>query len=148
MLAELGDPLTFTDARGIVAFAGLNPKLQESGQHKGTARISRAGSARLRAGLYMSAIVTMTPLSRHFRSASENGARPGSKSSAPLCVNCCISFMACSNPASRSIRHWLLQADTQDGIHREITARRRGRAPLPSRLPGRAIRTAGTPVQS
>ncbi|WP_281272322.1 transposase [Kushneria sinocarnis] len=27
LLAELGDPLTFTDARGIVAFAGLYPKL-------------------------------------------------------------------------------------------------------------------------
>jgi len=49
LLAELGDPLSFNGAREIVAFAGLNPKLQESGQHKGTVRISRTGSSRLRA---------------------------------------------------------------------------------------------------
>ncbi|WP_111747442.1 IS110 family RNA-guided transposase [Salinisphaera orenii] len=60
LLAELGDPLLFDDAREIVAFAGLNPKLAESGQQKGTVRISRTGSARLRAGLYMPAIVAMT----------------------------------------------------------------------------------------
>lgn len=60
LLAELGDPLSFAGAREIVAFAGLNPKLAESGEHKGTAHISRTGSARLRAGLYMPAIVAMT----------------------------------------------------------------------------------------
>ncbi|VXB48374.1 hypothetical protein PSEUDO8AS_100355 [Pseudomonas sp. 8AS] len=56
LLAELGDPLHFERARAITAFAGLNPKLQDSGTHKGQVRISRAGSARLRAGLYMPAV--------------------------------------------------------------------------------------------
>lgn len=60
LLAELGDPLQFEDARAIVAFAGLNPRLQQSGKHQGHVRISRMGSARLRAGLYMPAIVAMT----------------------------------------------------------------------------------------
>lgn len=60
LLAELGDPLQFTSARAIVAFAGLNPRLQDSGNHKGHVRISRIGSSRLRAGLYMPAVVSMS----------------------------------------------------------------------------------------
>ncbi|WP_264371147.1 IS110 family transposase [Azotobacter chroococcum] len=60
LLAELGDPLRFEDAQAVVAFAGLNPMLQQSGRHEGRVRISRLGSARLRAGLYMPAIVAMT----------------------------------------------------------------------------------------
>lgn len=60
LLAELGDPLRFTSARAITAFAGLNPKLQDSGIHKGHVRISRTGSARLRSGMFMPAIASMT----------------------------------------------------------------------------------------
>ncbi|MNF99947.1 Transposase IS116/IS110/IS902 family protein [compost metagenome] len=60
LLAELGDVSRFDSARAVVAFAGLNPRLQESGKHKGQVRISRMGSALLRAGLYMPAISAMT----------------------------------------------------------------------------------------
>lgn len=60
LLAELGDPLQFKSARAITAFAGLNPKLQSSGTHEGHVRISKMGSARLRAGLYMPAIAAVT----------------------------------------------------------------------------------------
>lgn len=60
LLAELGDPLRFTDANAVVAFAGLNPRLQDSGTYKGDVRISRMGSAVLRTGLYMPALVAMT----------------------------------------------------------------------------------------
>jgi transposase len=60
LLAGLGDPLRFDSARAITAFVGLNPQLQESGKHKGRVRISRVGSARLRASLYMPALVSMT----------------------------------------------------------------------------------------
>lgn len=79
LLAELGDPLSFTGAREIVAFAGLNPKLQESGQHKGTVRISRTGSTRLRAGLYMPAIVAMThnPAIRPLRARLQQRGKAG-----------------------------------------------------------------------
>jgi transposase len=55
----LGDPLGFTSARAITAFAGLNPKLQDSGKHKGHVVISRMGSARLRSGLYMPAVAAL-----------------------------------------------------------------------------------------
>lgn len=60
LLAELGDVQRFDSSRAVTAFAGLNPKLQESGKLKGHVRISRMGSARLRAGLYMPAVVSMT----------------------------------------------------------------------------------------
>lgn len=60
LLAELGDPLQFKGARAIVAYAGLNPMLQQSGLYQGHVRISRIGSSRLRAGLYMPAISAMT----------------------------------------------------------------------------------------
>ncbi|MDH4554239.1 IS110 family transposase [Pseudomonas sp. BN417] len=60
LLAELGDPLQFKNARAITAFAGLNPQLRESGTQKAYACISRMGSSRLRAGLYMPAIVALT----------------------------------------------------------------------------------------
>lgn len=60
LLAELGDPLRFGDARAIVAYAGLNPRLQQSGQYQGHVRISKIGSPRLRAGLFMPALVAMT----------------------------------------------------------------------------------------
>lgn len=60
LLAELGDPRRFEDAKAVTAFAGLNPRLQESGRHAGQVRISRVGSARLRGGLYMPALAAMT----------------------------------------------------------------------------------------
>jgi transposase len=60
MLAELGDVSRFADASAVTAFAGLNPRLQESGTRKGQVCISRTGSPRLRAGLYMPALVAMT----------------------------------------------------------------------------------------
>ncbi|UPQ83487.1 IS110 family transposase [Pseudomonas knackmussii] len=60
LLAEQGDPLQYKDGRALVAFAGLNPKLQESGKHRGHVTISRMGSARLRAGLYMPAVTALT----------------------------------------------------------------------------------------
>lgn len=56
----MGDVSRFDSARAVVAFAGLNPRLQESGDHKGQVRISRIGSASLRAGLYMPAMSAMT----------------------------------------------------------------------------------------
>lgn len=61
LLAELGgDPLRFGSARSLVAFFGLNPRLQDSGNQKVRAVISRTGSSRLRSGLYMPAVAAMT----------------------------------------------------------------------------------------
>ncbi|WP_256574329.1 IS110 family transposase [Pseudomonas sp. M30-35] len=60
VLAELGDIERFESSRAITAFAGLNPRLQESGMLKGHVQISRMSSARLRARLYMPGIVSIT----------------------------------------------------------------------------------------
>ncbi|HJW31577.1 MAG TPA: IS110 family transposase, partial [Saprospiraceae bacterium] len=47
-------------AKSTIAFAGLNPKPHESGSSvRGKGRISKTGSARLRAGLYMPTIVAL-----------------------------------------------------------------------------------------
>ena len=59
LLAELGDPQRFNNARAVVAFAGLDPQLHESGKYQGCVRISHTGSARLRAGLYMPAVSSL-----------------------------------------------------------------------------------------
>ena len=59
-LAELGDIGRFTHARAVTAFAGLDPRLQESGTFHGRTCISRTGSARLRTALYLPAVVALT----------------------------------------------------------------------------------------
>lgn len=58
LLACLGDTRQFEEAADVVAYVGLNPRLVESGQYKGHVRISKVGSARLRAKLYMPAMVS------------------------------------------------------------------------------------------
>jgi transposase len=58
-MAEVGDVQRFADVRALVAFAGLNPALRQSGKWHGLVRISKVGSTALRAALYMPAIVAM-----------------------------------------------------------------------------------------
>jgi transposase len=60
LMAECGDLRRFRNGKALTAFAGLNPRLQESGQYAGQVRISRTGAAQLRAGLYMPALAAMT----------------------------------------------------------------------------------------
>lgn len=60
ILAELGDIDRFTHARAVTAFAGLDPRLQESGTFHGRTCISRTGSARLRTALYLPAVVALS----------------------------------------------------------------------------------------
>lgn len=55
--AELGDPLRFSTARSLVAYAGLTPERCESGSSLYKQRhISRPGSAQVRRLLYMPAL--------------------------------------------------------------------------------------------
>lgn len=56
LLAQLGDGGQFHDARQVVAFAGLNPRLSESGRYRGRTRISKVGDSALRAKLYLPAM--------------------------------------------------------------------------------------------
>ena len=56
LLVALSVHYGFTCAKQAVAFAGLNPALNESGQWKGKTRLSKTGDPLLRAKLYMPAV--------------------------------------------------------------------------------------------
>lgn len=61
LIAECRDLRSFVNARQLVAFAGLNPRLIESGKSVSKKpHISRMGSASLRAALYMPAVTALT----------------------------------------------------------------------------------------
>ncbi|MCB1568538.1 MAG: IS110 family transposase [Xanthomonadales bacterium] len=60
LLTLLQDGHRFSRVAQAVAFVGLNPRVQESGQWKGHTRISKTGNAELRAKLYMPAVVART----------------------------------------------------------------------------------------
>lgn len=49
----------FSSARQAAAYAGLTPRLRESGQWRGQARLSRCGPARLRKALYLPALAAL-----------------------------------------------------------------------------------------
>mgnify|MGYP000464770801 CR=1 FL=1 len=49
LIAEIGDVSRFTHREALTAFAGVDPGVDESGQHKSKSnRASKVGSARLR----------------------------------------------------------------------------------------------------
>lgn len=56
LLAALGDLRRFDAPGKLVAFAGLNPALRESGTLKGQVRLSKTGAPSLRSKLYMPAV--------------------------------------------------------------------------------------------
>lgn len=56
LLAELGDVSQFTGARQVAAFAGLVPRLRQSGKSLGHVRLSKVGTGRLRRALYFPAL--------------------------------------------------------------------------------------------
>lgn len=59
---------SFTDAKQVVAYAGLNPRQRLSGKMKGHSPISKTGNAHLRKALYFPAIVARihNPIIREF----------------------------------------------------------------------------------
>ena len=60
LLAFIGDPGRFGNSRRAAAFAGLDPRQQESGSSvKGKPRLSKVGHAFLRKALYMPAMVAL-----------------------------------------------------------------------------------------
>ena len=61
LLSHYGGPLRFGNARQAVAFAGLDTRKRESGSSvRGRPRLSKQGHSRLRAALYMPAVVAMS----------------------------------------------------------------------------------------
>lgn len=60
LLAEVGDITHFDNARQVAAFAGLVPRIRESGSSvRSRARLSKVGSPRLRKALYFPAITAL-----------------------------------------------------------------------------------------
>jgi transposase len=60
ILAEIMDVSQFTDARQVAAFAGLVPRLRQSGSSvRGRASLSKIGSSRLRKSLYFPAMAAL-----------------------------------------------------------------------------------------
>ncbi len=53
ILGEYGSVERFKQAKQMVAFAGVDPKLRDSGQHRGQVHISKRGSRYLRRALYL-----------------------------------------------------------------------------------------------
>jgi transposase len=68
LLAELGNVRRFGSAREAAAYAGLDPRLLQSGQWKGRTRLSKQGSACLRKALYYPALAALrfNPVVREF----------------------------------------------------------------------------------
>jgi transposase len=60
VLAELAGGRGFRSARQVAAYAGLEPRLQQSGPWKGKTRISKQGNTWLRKALYFPAICGLT----------------------------------------------------------------------------------------
>lgn len=52
-LAELGDYTRFKSHKNLIAFAGLDPSINQSGQFEGKSRISKRGNKHLRHIIYM-----------------------------------------------------------------------------------------------
>ncbi|MGZ5007685.1 MAG: IS110 family RNA-guided transposase [Methylobacter sp.] len=79
LLVALSEHYRFTNAKQAVAFAGLNPALNESGTWKGRTRISKMGDPLLRAKLYMPAVVAgqHNPVIRAFRLRLEANRKNG-----------------------------------------------------------------------
>jgi transposase len=60
LMAELGEITHFQSARQVAAFAGLVPRIRESGTSvRGRSRLSKIGSSRLRKALYFPAITAL-----------------------------------------------------------------------------------------
>jgi transposase len=59
ILSEMPNLSSFRDVKAVSAFAGLSPRHYQSGAFKGTSRLSKAGSTRLRTALYFPAITGM-----------------------------------------------------------------------------------------
>lgn len=79
LLSYYGGPPRFDNARQAAAFAGLDPRQQESGSSvKGKPRLSKMGHALLRKALYMPAMVatTKTAWGRAFRDRLAAAGKP------------------------------------------------------------------------
>ena len=59
LLAEIPDWSVFSSADELVAYAGLNPAIRQSGKYQGKSRLSKCGNAHIRKILYYPALSAM-----------------------------------------------------------------------------------------
>jgi transposase len=78
--AELGEVVRFSNCNQVVAYAGLDLTVKQSGKWKGQLKLSKRGSGRLRRLLYMAALVSLRlkdsafgEYYRHLRDKGLNG---------------------------------------------------------------------------
>ena len=80
ILAELGDASQFESARQVAAFAGLDPRVRQSGTSvRGHSSVSKAGSPRLRRALYFPAMAALrfNPAVAALRQRLVSAGKPG-----------------------------------------------------------------------
>jgi len=59
ILAYLGDISLFSNAKQVTSYAGINPKIEQSGTSINKSRLSKIGNKRLRKALYMPALTAV-----------------------------------------------------------------------------------------
>lgn len=79
LLTLLGEHRGFDNAKQAVAFAGLAPRLRQSGKWAGQTKLSKTGDPMLRKALYMPTLsaLTFNPAIRAFRQRLKANGKPG-----------------------------------------------------------------------
>ena len=92
VLAEIGDLRRFERARQLTAYAGVSPRVVQSGTSvRGKTRMCKRGNKRIRQALYLSAMATLNTKkpnslsTMHYRLCDEG--KEGKEASAPSCEN-------------------------------------------------------------
>jgi transposase len=78
-LAELGDIHLFSSCKHLIAFAGLDPSIHQSGQYEGISRISKRGNRHLRRVVFLMtlcAIRSQNAFREYFLRRKEEGLPP------------------------------------------------------------------------
>jgi transposase len=78
-LAELGDIRNFSSHKHVIAFAGLDPAVYQSGQYEGKGKISKRGNKHLRRVIFlmtMCVVRTNTVFKEYFQRRKEEGLAP------------------------------------------------------------------------
>ena len=78
-LAELGDFQLFSSSKHVIAFAGLDPSIRQSGQYVGISRISKRGNRHLRRVVFLMtlcAVRSQNVFREYFLKRKEEGLPP------------------------------------------------------------------------
>ena len=78
-LAELGDIQAFSSSKHVIAFAGLDPSIHQSGQYEGISRISKRGNRHLRRIVFLMtlcAVRSQNVFREYFLRRKEEGLPP------------------------------------------------------------------------